>query len=259
MSVYYKTPDGSTFSSKELAMQHQEYVAAFAAFVSLKNQGKYDEALIYGAKAESAAGNDNAKRVGLSAHLGEVYFRQKDYKVAISYFEDALDRNESSMNYSSLGLSNETITAVNKMLKEAKQIAAEKEKAARIEAERAEIRAKNADEENKLADDIRLGENGGIDVWLRLGKAYYWGNGVTKDYALSFKWYNKAAEKGNATAQFCLGRAYENGHGVSASKSKANHWYCKAAEQGDKDAQKWVWRNDEGFYKKLVKKGIIKE
>ncbi|KAG0227535.1 hypothetical protein BGW42_002894, partial [Actinomortierella wolfii] len=50
-------------------------------------------------------------------------------------------------------------------------------------------------------------------------------------------WYRKAAERGNATAQFMLGEIYENGHGVDASDVEAATWYRSAAVHGVDKAQ----------------------
>jgi len=51
------------------------------------------------------------------------------------------------------------------------------------------------------------------------------------------KWYQKAAEQGNADAQLMLGVMYRNGRGVLQSEAKAAQWFQKAAEQGNADAQ----------------------
>ena len=51
------------------------------------------------------------------------------------------------------------------------------------------------------------------------------------------KWYRKAAEQGNAKAQYNLGWMYDNGRGVVESDSEAVKWYQKAAEQGHEKAK----------------------
>ena len=61
--------------------------------------------------------------------------------------------------------------------------------------------------------------------------------GVTQDYAEAVKWYRKAANQGNATAQNNLGWMYQYGLGVTQSKSEARKWYEKAAAQGDESAK----------------------
>ena len=42
----------------------------------------------------------------------------------------------------------------------------------------------------------------------------------------------KAAEHGDAMAQFSLGVCYQNGWGVGKDTDEAAKWYRKAAEQG---------------------------
>ena len=46
------------------------------------------------------------------------------------------------------------------------------------------------------------------------------------------KWYRKAAEQGNATAQYNIGVCYDNGYGVTKDYAEAVKWYRKAAAQG---------------------------
>ena len=60
------------------------------------------------------------------------------------------------------------------------------------------------------------------------------GRGLTTDVREAAKWYRKAAEHGDADAQFSLGRIYLFGKGVSADKQEAVTWFRKAAEQGHK-------------------------
>jgi TPR repeat protein len=63
------------------------------------------------------------------------------------------------------------------------------------------------------------------------------GQGVTQDYKESVKWYTKAAEQGNDSAQCNLGVMYNNGEGVPQDYKEAVKWYTKAAEQGYAQAQ----------------------
>lgn len=49
-------------------------------------------------------------------------------------------------------------------------------------------------------------------------------------------WYGKAADQGNAIAQYKLGICYYNGIGVNKNKEKAMELVHKAAEQGYKQA-----------------------
>ena len=48
-------------------------------------------------------------------------------------------------------------------------------------------------------------EAGDPDAELRLASMYYRGEGMEQDYREAAKWYRKAAEQGNAEAQYRLG------------------------------------------------------
>ena len=70
------------------------------------------------------------------------------------------------------------------------------------------------------------------------GVNYFYGtNGKAKDYAEAVKWFHKAAEQGNASAQCYLGFMYEKGYGVSKDYSEALKWFRKAVEQGNAQGQ----------------------
>ena len=58
------------------------------------------------------------------------------------------------------------------------------------------------------------------------------GEGVKQDDVEAVKWYLKAAEQGNANAQFNLGISYYKGEGVKRNPSKAKEWFRKACENG---------------------------
>ena len=67
----------------------------------------------------------------------------------------------------------------------------------------------------------------------RLAVCYKNGEGVPKNEVEAVKWFRKAAEQGDADAQFYLGWAYvTNGEGVPKDEVEAVKWYRKAAEQG---------------------------
>lgn len=53
----------------------------------------------------------------------------------------------------------------------------------------------------------------------------------------AFLWFNKAAEKGDADAQFFIGRMHLNGVSVPANKEKAIEWFKKSAAQGNQPAK----------------------
>lgn len=65
---------------------------------------------------------------------------------------------------------------------------------------------------------------------------YESGKGVKQDYTEAVKWYSKAAEQGDAYAQFNLGVKYYKGEGVKRNPSKAKEWFRKACDNGEQDA-----------------------
>ncbi|MBR5848291.1 MAG: sel1 repeat family protein, partial [Bacteroidaceae bacterium] len=86
----------------------------------------------------------------------------------------------------------------------------------------------------------KAAELGNAGAQYKLG--WYYVNsdeGIDKDLseAVSFKWYRKAAEQGHAGAQYGLGWCYENGSGVDKDLSEAFKWYSKAAKQGHAGAK----------------------
>jgi TPR repeat protein len=62
-----------------------------------------------------------------------------------------------------------------------------------------------------------------------LGLLYENGLGVTKDAAEAARWYQKAADAGDALGMVNLGSMYENGTGVTKDAAEAARWYRKAA------------------------------
>ncbi|MBO7638368.1 MAG: sel1 repeat family protein, partial [Treponema sp.] len=58
---------------------------------------------------------------------------------------------------------------------------------------------------------------------------YYNGNGVPKDFPEAEKWYKKAAEQGNLTAQSQLALMYSKAEdGVPRNDAEAKKWRDKA-------------------------------
>lgn len=54
---------------------------------------------------------------------------------------------------------------------------------------------------------------------------------------MAVEWYRKAAEQGDADAEYAMGLCYEEGTGVEQDFAQAAMWYEKAAQQGHADAQ----------------------
>jgi TPR repeat protein len=85
----------------------------------------------------------------------------------------------------------------------------------------------------------RAAENGDADAQYKLGSAYVSGMfGVEKDHAMTLKWFGKAAAQGHVEAQYELGDCYYYGfYGAPINNAKAFSWYGKAARQGHVDSQ----------------------
>ena len=86
----------------------------------------------------------------------------------------------------------------------------------------------------------KAAEQGDAAAQFNLGICYDFGEGVEQDMQKAVEWYTKAAEQGNAKAQFNLGGCYKDGEGVEQDKQKAVEWYTKAAEQGYESAKDMV-------------------
>ena len=68
---------------------------------------------------------------------------------------------------------------------------------------------------------------GGEDDFYR-GVAEY----RARNYAEAVSWFNKAAEQGEADAQFLLGRMYYDGNSISQDYVEAYKWFSIAAVNG---------------------------
>lgn len=84
----------------------------------------------------------------------------------------------------------------------------------------------------------KAANQGNADAQYNLGVMYYNSYGVAQDKTKAVQWYTKAAEQGHAKAQYDLGLMYYIGDGVAQDEKKAIEWLTKVAEQGNKDAQK---------------------
>ena len=78
------------------------------------------------------------------------------------------------------------------------------------------------------------------DAWAQynLGWCYEHGRGVPQSYGEAVMWYRKVADQGNATAQNSLGLCYQNGYGVPQDKLQAYKWFTLASGHGNAEAAK---------------------
>jgi Sel1 repeat len=93
----------------------------------------------------------------------------------------------------------------------------------------------------KLVETARLcrqrAEQGDAEAQSELGRMYYYGNGVPKNYTEAAEWERKAANRGNAKGQARLGHLYSLGRGVPQDFALAMEWDRKAADQHYGDAE----------------------
>lgn len=90
-----------------------------------------------------------------------------------------------------------------------------------------------------IADISSAAADGNADAQWNLGILYLSGLNVhvPKDVKKGILWLTKAAEQGDARAQFNLYFAYRDGDGVPQDDALAAKWLVKASEAGLKDAE----------------------
>lgn len=91
------------------------------------------------------------------------------------------------------------------------------------------------------ADAIRNAQasaaRGDANAEALLGKAYYEGVGVSRNYPNALYWLNKAVAQGNADAMFILGLMYEHGRGIQQNIPRSVELFDRAAGKGQRYAQ----------------------
>ena len=78
-----------------------------------------------------------------------------------------------------------------------------------------------------------------LDALINLGLAF----ADLKNDREAMRWYRKAAEQGDATAQYNIGLLYDEGLGVQKNGEEARKWIQKAADQGYLSAKEWLKRH----------------
>jgi len=91
-----------------------------------------------------------------------------------------------------------------------------------------------AGEVDPLQTRAKLGE---VKAQVQLGEKYIRGEGVPQNYTEAYRWFAKAAERGNPAGQYRIGQMYAQGLGVLRDDAEAVRWYFLSAEQGYPDAE----------------------
>ena len=85
----------------------------------------------------------------------------------------------------------------------------------------------------------KAADQGNAGAQHNLGWMYYDGRGVEQDFKEASKWYQKAAEQGHWESQINLGIAYQGGQGVAKDIINAYIWFTIASSNGSKLAGKY--------------------
>ncbi|MFZ2268082.1 MAG: TonB family protein [Azonexus sp.] len=83
----------------------------------------------------------------------------------------------------------------------------------------------------------RAAEQGDAFAQYQLALLFFSGEGTEKDLEKSSYWLAKAANQSHSNAQFYLGLNYLNGHGVKRAPDLAAEWLQRSAEQGNPNGQ----------------------
>lgn len=75
-------------------------------------------------------------------------------------------------------------------------------------------------------------QQGSEKAQFMVGKMFFYGEGVVKNYDFAMKWYSLSAKQGNSSAQFMMGMMYGQGKGVVRDNIRAYLWYSVAAANG---------------------------
>ncbi len=90
-------------------------------------------------------------------------------------------------------------------------------------------------QQNKVEDGVtwlrRASAQGDNEARFALGKLYFQGTTVPKDYSQAFKWLKAAAEEKYPPAAHYLGVMYKNGYGIPTNHVQAAKWFKVGADQ----------------------------
>lgn len=113
--------------------------------------------------------------------------------------------------------------------------------AARATTDPANLAITAAWQAGRYADALRsaqaLAEKGDAQAQALLGRAYYEGVGIPRNYNWALSWLDKSVAQGNADAMFFLGLMHEHGRGVPQNLAKAIDLFDRAAALGQRYAQ----------------------
>ena len=89
----------------------------------------------------------------------------------------------------------------------------------------------------------RAAELGDAEAQYKLGKMLYSGKGVEKSTEEAMRLFRLSAEQGYESAEFRLGAAYQLGWDIEKDEGLAFYWYKRSAEHGNVKAMLYI-----GYY-----------
>lgn len=79
---------------------------------------------------------------------------------------------------------------------------------------------------------MKAAELGNAEAQYEVGWCYYYSSGVAEDYCEAFKWYKKSADRGYVKAIYQVGEVYLSGDGVQKDYKMAEKYLLSAAYKG---------------------------
>lgn len=179
---------------------------------------------------------------------GTKAFEAKDYQAALKELEPlAKEGNADALNM--MGQLYENGWAVEKNIEKAKALYDRGAAKGHIPSVNSLRALKNQEYKIELKTVEPKAKAGEAHAQNRLAQMYEFGQGIDRDQAKAFEWYQKAAKQNLIVAQHNLGRCYNFGTGVKQDFAEAERWYLKAASQGHTDAMFFLgtlYSNDHG-------------
>ncbi len=181
---------------------------------------------------------------------GIVHSQKADYDSAIADFDEAirLDQNvpeifaERGAAYAMKGRYDQAIADYDKSIQLdsnfAEAITLRAEAVAKKNESGAQISGEATDDAAALSRYHKAADQGNARAQYNLGLMYENGRGgLPKDDRAALIWYRRSADQGNASAQCNIGFMYEKGRYLFQDDHAALTWYQKAADQGYARAQ----------------------
>lgn len=203
----------------------------------------YTQAIYWYSKAATNGSRDALSNLGLTYYNGTGV--SKNLELALSYHIKAAERGDvDSQHY--LGCMYQkgqgTIPNNELALKWYLRAAAQGDAAAQFAVS---CLYDNAKKEEKASAEWcwKAAMQGHVYALYNTGYNYRNGCGVEKNLPISFQWFTKAAEKGDAQAQYILGSEYYSGRnefGATRDRTLGLEWLRKAAEQKLEEAHKML-------------------